>query len=99
MPNIEIYDDETDSLYENLKGKIDQAIKNIGLENDAITTWHKDAITESCDSRRASMPYIRICSTNKEEIEKIVQALKENKIWIDVETLQLSRFIPANEMK
>lgn len=102
MPNIEIYGIECLSN-ETLKLKmtIDLVMRLLGLENDAITTVISSD-TCSCNRKPKALPFIRICSTNPEEIRKIVEGLKKQKVGqhgVDIETLVLSGFFLAKDLK
>jgi hypothetical protein len=105
MPNIEIYGkrklvnavkkDEIELNY--LVNKIIKAMKKIGKEDDAIIIM-VEAMVIGC-SHGKDLPFIRVCSTDSQEIKTIVGALKEEKIGIDIETLILDSFILAREMQ
>ncbi len=111
MPNIEIYGFSGGASTWSrphggrqawgLREIIEKQIQSIGLENEAVVTVIYGSIVASCDEKRTSMPFIRVCSTDteKEKIERIVKAFKEAKIGFDVETLILNSFIPKDEMK
>lgn len=105
MPNIEIYGkrklvnaikkDEIELNY--LVNKIVKAMEKIGKKDDAVITMI-EAVVIGCNHGK-DMPFIRVCSTDSQEIKTIVRALKEGKIGIDVETLVLDNFIPVDKMK
>ena len=78
--------------------KIERAMKKLGLGEDAITDI-VPSIANSCNGAGKSMPYLRVCDTDPERMGRIVQALKEENIGMDVETLLLSGFIEAKDMK
>lgn len=80
-----------------LKVRIDQAVINIGLGGDAITSI-VEMRAESCDRNKRPMPYLRVCSTDEGEVILIVEALKKIKIGVDVEWVILGGFIPADKM-
>ncbi|MFH1956457.1 MAG: hypothetical protein ABIJ28_02315 [Patescibacteria group bacterium] len=100
MPNIEIrgFKNIDSPEADALKLKIDSIMKKIGLENDAITDIVASK-AESCDGIRKPMPYVRVCNTDIGEKIFILKKLKEYSISIDTEGLDLSHFIPADEMK
>lgn len=101
MPNIEIYEDifrEAGLFETSLKPKIDDIIKDLGFENEAITTVI-ECYPRSCDGKNESKSYIRICSNDENQIDSIVKAFKKHKLGVDVETLLLSEFFSAEEMK
>lgn len=80
---------------------IDGALQRIGLGDDAVTTWVESRVF-SCDGHNREMPYVRVCSTGGlEEIDRIVQALKESNLGMDCEKFPLppDGFIPADQMK
>ena len=96
MPNIMICGFPT-AQADTLKVKIDQVLSGLGLDGDAVTSI-TEMCAESCDGKRIPMPYLRICSTDEYEIRRIIEALKNAKLGIDVEWLVLGGFIPAAEM-
>lgn len=104
MPNFEIhgfYADEDLLQILPLKMFIDKTMEELGLTDDAITTVVKSS-AKSCSDKKNSTPFIRIYSTNLAEIERIVDAFKKKRIGkhgVDIETLVLSRFVLAKEMK
>jgi len=96
MPNIEI----RGFLYqeaENLREKIDMAMEKIGLAGEAITSIEMSE-TKSCDTRNTPQPFLRICSTDKEDIQKIIVALRTAGVCKDVESLILDGFVSKNQM-
>jgi len=104
MPNIEIHGfwfsrNEKDlESAARARERIEIEMEKIGLQDDAVVTI-VDSICTFCDGKKTRMPFIRICSTEKEEIDRIVSAIKKAKVSLDVETLVLTGFIPADEMK
>ena len=99
MPNIEIH-----GLMGNtkeLKIKIDKKMQEIGLGDDAITTIFNSK-PESCDGLGdgigKQLPFLRIYASDKNELDKIINALKEMQLWLDVETLILNSFILKEKM-
>jgi hypothetical protein len=103
MPNIEIYgfSSDEDLRVLGLKISIGKVMKSLGLEYDAITTVVNSS-THGCNGKADPMPFIRVCSTDPVGIEKIVNALKKERIGrqnVDIETLVLSGFILAKCMK
>ncbi len=95
---------------ENTLRAIIQALKKLGLAGDAVVTgifscssYVKDFSDQRGDRNQVlvkkNTPFIRICSTDPEEVQKIIVELKEAKIGIDIEYLVLTGFIPAKEMK
>jgi len=98
MPNIMLFD-VPDVI--RVKKCIVTTMEQLGLAEEAvITTMGNQCLVESCTSEPKPMPFIRICSSGSpDELACIVNALRENNIGIDCETLQLSGFIPADKMK
>ena len=96
MPNIQMvgYSQEA---YSSLKLRIDAVMQSMGLGGDAVTTWIP-ALVETCDGERTPLPYLRVCSTNPEQIGKIINAFKLADIKEDCEGCLLTGFIPAAEM-
>jgi hypothetical protein len=50
-------------------------MEELGLGDEAVTTIVQ-AEVESCDGQLFSIPFIRICSTDKEQIMRILVALE-----------------------
>lgn len=73
-------------------------MQELGLAKDAVTTVIC-CTPESCDGKKKPMPFIRVCCTDVDEMERIIQAFKEHKLGVDTEKLLISEFIPADEMK
>lgn len=108
MPNIEIYGysfigaafrqfkemEEASSLRE----KIQDALKQAGWEKEVVVT-SIDSTCLSCDEPPKKMPFLRVCSTDTAEIKRLIDTLKNAQIGVDVETLLLNSFVPADEMK
>ena len=93
MPNIEIHTvDATDRL----KSDIDTKMREISLGGEAITTVIGSR-PQSCDGNYTHTPFLRVYSTDKSELNKVVKALKELKLDLDIETLMLNSFIPEIE--
>ncbi len=118
MPNVEMYgfDGFDRDNQENVKFREDtlwaiiQALKKLGLANDAVVTGifsFSSYVKYFYDQRgdqdqvlvKRNTPFIRICSTDPEEIQKIIAGLKEAKVGVDIEYLALTGFISAEEMK
>ncbi|MBT7553629.1 hypothetical protein HN670_04120 [bacterium] len=99
MPNIHLYVDQM--TYHKLLPIIEAVMLNLGLQDDAVATWHGAiSVPVSCDGNRTPMPYVEVTSTNPEEVERIIAELNDAKVKIDVEIPPtLLRFIPAEEMK
>lgn len=103
MPNIELYGFSPNLSYgfasytklTELIEIIKKQIKKIDLHDEVIITIIPSSVKSWHD---IDTPFIRICSTNPEEIEKIIDALKEAEIRIDVEGLILNKFVPLTEM-
>jgi len=82
--------------------QIEQAMKSISLDHDAVVTNVPYSTVESLDGKRTHKPYIRICSTNgMKELRQIADALIKNGIRYDIELLPLPKggFIPVETMK
>jgi len=115
MPNVEMYgfdkgNQESEKFYEDTLWAIIQALKKLGLIDDAVVTrifsfsnyvkdFYERRGNQGLVLARKNTPFIRICLTDPEEIQKIIAGLKEAKIGIDIEYLVLTGFIPAEEMK
>lgn len=96
MPNIMICGFDH-SRAEELKACIDAQMQALGLGGDAITSI-VETVAEMCDGYRTSSPYLRICSTDTEEIKKIIRALQIIGCGVDVEWLVLDGFISGIDM-
>lgn len=83
MPNIQFHGFSR-AEYNALKFKVDEAMKTVGLENEAVTTFFP-SIVESCDGERTAMPYLHIFSSQLEHVVQIQAALCARKIFIDIE--------------
>ncbi|MCB9802566.1 hypothetical protein H6761_00925 [Candidatus Nomurabacteria bacterium] len=99
MPNIHLYVDQR--TYHNLIPIIEAVMMTLGLQDDAVITWHGPwSCPISCDGKRTPMPCIGISSTKKDEIRQIIEELKAADINIDCEaSLPLPDFIPAEQMR
>lgn len=97
-------------LREDLFWTITQVLNKLGLAEEAVVTgivsfssYVKDIYGHRGDDNQVlikkNTPFIRICSTDPEEIQRIIAGLKEAKIGIDIEYLVLAGFIPAEEMR
>jgi len=80
--------------YEEVKLNVDEALKQIGLACEAVTTFHSDVLVESCDGKRNSMPYLHIFSSDKTEIDKIIMIFIQYQIFFDIES-STGNFIEA----
>jgi len=97
MPNIMICGFGFTEVKE-LKDTIDAAMQALNLGGAAITSV-VEMETNSCDGKRTRMPYLRICSTNEEEIQRIIKTLQIIGYRVDVEWLVLDGFISADDMR
>jgi len=97
MPNIHFIGFSKEK-YEAIKIKVDVILKKIGLDKDAVTTFHPWALVESCDGRRIEMPYIHIFSSTVKHILDIKKAFIENELFLDIESSDGS-FIDAATMR
>lgn len=80
-----------------LKEFIDDLMREIGLENDAITSVMKSD-TRSCDGEKEPRPYLWVRGTSQEEIFRVIEKFKETGLRQDVEWDVIGGFIPADEM-
>ena len=96
MPNIWIigYRGVAESR---LKSKIDEIMQSLGLGKDAVTTALSVDV-DSCDGNYTQMPYVRVTSTSKEEVDLIIRAFKEFNLKEDLEWDVIGGFIPSNKM-
>jgi hypothetical protein len=97
MPNIQICGVSDPQRVEILKQNIDLAMLRLGLGGDAVTSIIPMAV-ESCDGKRTPMPYLRVCSTDADEIRRILDVMKRAGLAIDVEWFVLGGFVPASEL-
>ncbi|MDO8557019.1 MAG: hypothetical protein Q7R98_00960 [Candidatus Jorgensenbacteria bacterium] len=98
MLNIMLYGFNVTADIGAMKTKIDGAMKELGFENNAITTI-VSAFVWPCGEEKAHAPFIRVCSTDLPQARKVVGALKMAKVGVLVESLILSDSIPATEMR
>lgn len=78
-------------------GKIENALQHFDTKDifvDVISSR-----THSCNKPRKRQPFLRICSANPKEANKIAEALHTAipQIDIDIEALVVSRFIPRDK--
>jgi len=98
MPNIEICGFGFENALK-LREKIVASLEEISLEKEAVTSIIDNVVVHDCVCNVRCRPYIRICSTDRNEIDQIIAVFKKNKIGVDTEFLKLTGFIPALEMK
>lgn len=96
MPNIQMYG--FDKPWESSL-LIAEKMRKVGLGEEVVITIITNSHANSCVEAMPSSPYLRICATDINEIRKVGFALREMKIGVDVETLLLHSFVPADEMK
>ncbi len=97
MPNIHFYGFTMDG-YNSIKPEVDDALKQIGLHEDAVTTFHSHSIVESCDGDRVLMPYLHIFSSEESHIQAIIDSFAKNNLFFDIES-SAGDFIEAKDMK
>jgi hypothetical protein len=95
MPNIKLYG-YSQSAYKELKLRIDKVMRDLGLGDQAVTTW-VPALVTSCDGKATPMPYIEVGDTEDERIGLIIIRLKVAGINQDYEHLLLADFTPARK--
>ncbi len=98
MPNVMLYGFDKRFDLRRITGKIEAAVQSINLGEDAVITVVSSKV-KFCDGRKTPAPFIRICSTDPEEIKRIIDKLKEIGVNTDVEWQVLNGFIPAIEMR
>lgn len=98
MPNIQMMG-MTEEQYAATKELIDKAMLDLRLDHDAVTTWIENSHVFTCDGNFQTSPFLRVCSTNPEDIPRIIKAFKRAGLNMDCETLILNGFHPAAEMK
>ena len=115
MPNVEMHGFDRGNrksvrFCEDTLWAIIQVLNKLGLADEAVVTrvksfssYVKNFYGQRGDQNQVlvkkNTPFIRICSTDPEEIQKIIAELKKIKIGVDIEYLVLTGFIPAEEMK
>lgn len=97
MPNIEVHG-LGEEAYETAKILIDKALSAIDLADDAVTTFVSSKV-HSCDGKKTDMPFLRICSTDPLDFNRIKDAFLSEEFYIDCEFLSLAKFISAEEMR
>ncbi|MFC1756913.1 hypothetical protein ACFLZC_02035 [Patescibacteria group bacterium] len=98
MANIEIYGKRRN--IGSLENSIITWIQNAGLEEETVVTMIESS-SRPCGKDGRLVCHIRVCSPDIEEIQEVVQVLRENRagmLGLSVETLILSSFIPKEEM-
>lgn len=84
MPNIELHGMQRSDA-NSLKAIIDELMKKIGRENDAVTDIYNDLV-QTCNGGHKNAPYIRILTTDFRDIVAILDIFEKNKtIHVDVE--------------
>lgn len=96
MPNIFICGYKKEKA-EELKKFIDETMKGLGLQDNAITST-VETRPESCDGNRNPMPHIWVRSTSKNEVFTIIDAFKKRGLKQDLEWDVIGGFIPAEEL-
>jgi hypothetical protein len=99
MPNIEIHGKIGNEKEELIRKVL--CVLGIWGENGIINKIN--STPESCPEgsdmgKRKPMPFIRVCSDNSEEIDKIVTTLKMAHLGVDTEELLLRKFTSAKDM-
>ena len=97
MPNIMMFGFDGTG-YRAAKAIIDKVMADLNLQDKAVTTWSQGSLVTSCDGKNRPMPYIRICGTNKEEINAILGHLADAEIGVDCELLPIEYFFPSAHM-
>ncbi|MGE5392175.1 MAG: hypothetical protein ACM3NH_00295 [Candidatus Saccharibacteria bacterium] len=94
MPNIELvgYDGGNERI---LTALVKRAIRELGLQDSAVITGISAVVVDHAGWR---FPYIRICSTDRQEIDRLIAKFKELKIGEDLEYLVITGFIPGKDM-
>jgi len=89
MPNLMLYG-YTEQDGRDLRGRIEPVLRDLGHADDGVTTI---VFSEArfCDGRREG-PYLRICSTTEEELQRIHIALRAAGVNEDSEFLVLLDF-------
>ncbi|MFC1623624.1 hypothetical protein ACFL05_00695 [Patescibacteria group bacterium] len=96
MPNIFICGFEKEKA-EELKKFIDETMKGLCLQDDAITSI-VETRPESCDGSRKPMPHLWVRSTKENEVIVIIDAFKKRGLKLDLEWDVIGGFIPAEEL-
>jgi hypothetical protein len=99
MPNIEIHG----KIGREKEALIRKVLCVLGIWGDNGVITKMNSVVRSCPRKTASdegvlMPFIRVCSTDPAEIEKIVGGLKMAHLGVDTEELVLRKFSSAKDM-
>ena len=97
MPNIHFFGFPEQS-YRIIKPRVNEVLKGIGLDTEAITTFHPGSVAESCDGKGTCMPYVHIFSSNEEHITEIINAFVENEMFFDIES-STGDFVETGEIR
>lgn len=100
MPNIEIYG----KIGKKKEILIRDVLCALGIWGDDGVVTKINSVVRSCPRKTSNdkgslMPFIRVCATDSEEINKIVKGLKMAHLGVDTEELVLKKFTSAKEMK
>ncbi len=91
MPNIEICGYSTEEAA-TIQSRIESIMQEMGLGEDAVTSIIPMTVT-SCDGKRSPKPFLRICSTDMNEINRILLKIAKGDLRADIETLVLTGFV------
>ena len=96
MPNIMLFGFPQKEANE-LTLRINRIMQGLGLGDEAVVTNINCTVT-SCDDQMTASPYIRICDTGVEEINRIILAFMEAELRVDCEILLLHSFFLKEDM-
>lgn len=84
MPNIEMHGFKRNEANA-LKSTIDESMKRIGREKDAVTSIYNDLV-QTCNGGHKDAPYVRILSTDFRDVVAILDVFEKNKTThVDIE--------------
>ena len=82
----------------NNRNSIDAALVEVELAQEATIAFIP-SICEKCNSQYTDAPFIRVCYTKPDKLEKLVSALQNAMPASSIVILLLNGFYPAIEMK
>ncbi len=96
MPNIELQGFSGDQGMQT-RDLLISVLQSLALDDDTVITVVQSVVVKA-DSKRRSMPFIRVCGTEMDEIHQIIAGLKKAGLRVNTEWLLLGGFIHAKNM-
>ena len=98
MPNVGIHGYGGSKTFA-VRGMVKTSLRRIGLGDDAVTELIS-SVVERCDMDDTQSPYLRLFTTEPEQIFPIIEAFWQDGIFEDIEILSAgcAAFIEKTEM-